>query len=94
MGSVVFPAASQKVFLTASAGERARRRYKQLIEKGLSASITNILQDIEQRDAQDTQRGVAPLRVCADAQVLDTTGLTIDEAVQEIVAGYRATLSA
>jgi 3-phosphoshikimate 1-carboxyvinyltransferase len=94
MGSVVFPAASLKVFLTASAGERARRRYKQLIEKGLSASITNILQDIEQRDAQDTQRGVAPLRVCADAQVLDTTGLTIDEAVQEIVAGYRATLSA
>jgi len=94
MGSVVFLDADLKIFLTASAGERARRRYNQLIEKGLSASMPNILQDIEQRDAHDTQRGVAPLRMCADAQMLDTTGLTIDEVVETVVGSYRATMSA
>lgn len=93
MGSVVFPDARLKVFLTASAEERARRRYNQLIEKGLSANLAVILQDIVERDARDASRAVAPLRQCADASLLDTTTLTIGEAVAEVIARYRQACS-
>ncbi len=81
MGSVVFPDAVLKVYLTASAETRAERRHKQLIEKGMSASMATLLQDLRQRDARDSARAAAPLRKCADAVPLDTTRMTVDEAV-------------
>ncbi|MBS1162034.1 MAG: 3-phosphoshikimate 1-carboxyvinyltransferase [Proteobacteria bacterium] len=86
MGSVVFPRAVLKVFLTASAEARAERRYKQLIEKGLSANLADLLQDLQQRDERDSQRSVAPLRQEEDAKLLDTTGLTIEQAVTQVLA--------
>jgi 3-phosphoshikimate 1-carboxyvinyltransferase len=89
MGSVVFPGAKLKVFLTASAEERARRRHKQLMEKGIDATLAPLLQDINQRDARDAQRGVAPLLRCEDARLLDTTALTAEQAVEEILMWYR-----
>jgi cytidylate kinase len=85
MGTVVFPDARLKVFLTASAEIRAERRYKQLIEKGLSASIQALLQDIRERDARDSSRSSAPLRPAADAQMLDTTALDIGQAVGRVL---------
>ena len=88
MGSVVFPDAVLKVFLTASPEERARRRYKQLMEKGLSANMTILLQDIHERDARDSTRAVAPLQKCADAIEIDTTAMTVAEAVSKILALY------
>jgi 3-phosphoshikimate 1-carboxyvinyltransferase len=90
MGSVVFPDADLKIFLTASPQERARRRHKQLMEKGLGARMPEILQDIEERDRRDTSRGIAPLQRCADAELLDTTTLSIDEAVEAVLTRYRA----
>ena len=89
MGSVVFPDAALKVFLTASAEERAQRRYKQLIAKGESANLPQIQQDIVDRDARDASRPVAPLKQEPDAKLLDTTSMTIDEAVARIVGWYR-----
>lgn len=86
MGSVVFPDAQLKVFLTASPEARADRRYKQLIEKGLPANMTDLLQDLRDRDARDSARSVAPLQKCADAQLLDTTALGIEESVAAILA--------
>lgn len=86
MGSVVFPQAPLKVFLTASAEARAERRYKQLIEKGFSANLADLLLDLQQRDERDSQRSVAPLRQEADAKLLDTTGLTIEQAVNQVLA--------
>lgn len=88
MGSRVFPDAALKVFLTASAEERAKRRYKQLIEKGMYGNITTLLQDIRERDERDMRRSVAPLQQCADASLVDTTSLTIDEAVAEVLKSY------
>lgn len=85
MGSVVFPEAVLKVFLTASAEARARRRYNQLIDKGLPANIDSLLQDMQQRDARDSARSVAPLQKCADAVLIDTTALTVEEAVSAIL---------
>lgn len=85
MGSVVFPEAATKVFLTASAGVRAERRYKQLIAKGIDANLAEILQDLQSRDARDRQRTVAPLQQCPDATLLDTDPLTIDQAVQTVL---------
>ena len=89
MGSVVFPAAPVKVFLTASAEARAERRYKQLIDKGMPANMRPLLQDIvkdlKERDARDAARPVAPLKQCADADLVDTTALTIDEAVAAVM---------
>ncbi len=90
MGSVVFPDARLKVFLTASVEERARRRYNQLIEKGLHVNLRRILQDLEERDARDASRSAAPLQKTQDARELDTTGMTIDEAVQTILDWYGA----
>jgi 3-phosphoshikimate 1-carboxyvinyltransferase len=86
MGSVVFPGAEAKIFLTASAAARAERRYKQLIDKGLPANIHALLQDLQERDARDAQRSVAPLQQCADAELVDTTLLDIDEAVAAVLA--------
>ena len=86
MGSVVFPRAVLKVFLTASAEARAERRYKQLIEKGFSANLADLLLDLKQRDERDSQRSVAPLRQEADAKLLDTTHLTIEQAVNQVLA--------
>ncbi len=88
MGSVVFPDAGTKVFLTASAEVRADRRYKQLIEKGLSANIPNLLQDIQARDERDSNRSVAPLQQIADASLLDTSGLTIEQAVAAVLKQF------
>ncbi len=92
MGSVVFPEAKTKVFLTASAQVRADRRYKQLINKGNHANLAQILADIETRDARDMQRSAAPLRQCADASLLDTSDLTILQAVDAVLQQYRQTL--
>ena len=85
MGSVVFPDATTKVFLTASAAVRAERRYKQLMEKGFSAKLQDILQDLEDRDARDAARSVAPLRQEADAKLLETSHLTIVQAVNQVL---------
>ena len=81
MGTVVFPDAQVKIFLTASPEARAERRYKQLIEKGLGANLAQLVEDIRERDARDTQRAVAPLKPAADAVILDTTELDIDASV-------------
>jgi cytidylate kinase len=89
MGSTVFPDAVLKVFLTATPEERARRRHKQLMEKGIDATLATLLQDIEQRDARDAERGVSPLVRCEDARLLDTTGLTVDQAIQQVLQWYR-----
>lgn len=85
MGSVVFPGAALKIFLTASAEERAQRRYKQLINKGESANLPQIQLDIIERDARDAARPVAPLKQEPDAKRLDTTALTIDQAVEQVL---------
>ena len=88
MGSVIFPWAQTKVFLTASAEIRAERRYKQLIAKGMSANITILLQDLQARDARDSARSVGPLKQCEDAVLVDTTPLNIEQAVQAVLDAY------
>lgn len=88
MGTVVFPDASVKVFLTASAEERANRRYKQLIEKGLNANLSRILQDLQERDARDAARTAAPMQHAPDAVLIDTTGMTIAAVVQRVLDLY------
>jgi cytidylate kinase len=89
MGSVVFPDARLKIFLTASAEERAQRRYKQLIEKGFDANLAALLQDLKERDARDAARSAAPLQQTADAVLLDTTNLNIQQAVQQVLDWWR-----
>lgn len=84
MGTVIFPDAPFKVFLTASAAARAERRHKQLKQKGLDVTLVDLLQEIESRDARDAARTVAPLRPAADAVVIDSTGLPV-EAVVDLV---------
>jgi len=81
MGSVVFPDARTKVFLVASPESRACRRHKQLMEKGLPANMDDLLQELRERDARDAARVHAPLRKCSDAVLLDTTEMTIEDAV-------------
>jgi cytidylate kinase len=93
MGSVVFPDATVKIFLTATAEERAQRRYKQLIEKGFDASLADLLLDLRERDARDAARSTAPLQQTADATLLDTTGLTIQQAVEQVLQWFRAAAS-
>jgi len=90
MGTVVFPDAALKVFVTATAEERAARRYKQLIEKGNSVTIESLLRDIRERDARDTGRAAAPLKPAADAVVLDTTGLSIEASIAFVLERYRS----
>jgi cytidylate kinase len=89
MGTVIFPDASFKVFLTASAAERAERRYKQLKSKGLDVTLRSLLHEIELRDARDASRTVAPLRPAADAVVIDTTGQPIPRVVDRVLAVVR-----
>ena len=91
MGSIVFPDASLKVYLTATTDSRAERRTKQLIEKGMYAKIQDVINDLKSRDARDSARPVAPLKHFPDARLLDTTALSIDEAVSQIVEWYRET---
>jgi cytidylate kinase len=90
MGTVVFPDAAVKVFVTASADERARRRHRQLAQRGIDVNIQSLLCDIRERDARDGSRAVAPLVPAADAAVVDTTELTIDAAVEAVLARVRA----
>ncbi len=86
MGTVVFPDAEVKIFLTASAEERAQRRYKQLKEKNPNVIFNDLLKEISERDKRDTERSVAPLRPAADAVIVDTTELTIEQAVERVMA--------
>lgn len=89
MGTVIFPDAAHKVFLTASAAERAKRRYKQLKEKGLSVTLGGLQREIEARDSRDASRAVAPLKPADDAVLVDTTGMGIDEVVAKVFAVVR-----
>ena len=89
MGSVVFPEAALKVFLTASMRTRAERRYKQLIEKGMYAKMEDVVEELHRRDERDSSRPVAPLRHYPDAIFLDTSGLSVDEAVDRILGLWR-----
>jgi cytidylate kinase len=88
MGTVIFPTAKLKVFLTASAEARAQRRYKQLIDKGFSANMNDLLADLRARDERDTGRAVAPLVAAADAHILDTSAMGVDQAVEQVLAWY------
>ncbi|AFM33713.1 (d)CMP kinase [Stutzerimonas kunmingensis] len=86
MGTVVFPDAPLKIFLTASAEERARRRYLQLKARGDDVNLASLLEEIRERDERDTQRAVAPLKPADDAVQLDSTTLSIDEVLQKILS--------
>ena len=88
MGSIIFPNADLKIFLTASTEIRAKRRYNQLIEKGINANITDLLKDIQLRDERDSNRSLAPLQHNTDARLLDTTSLSISQAVNEVLGWY------
>jgi cytidylate kinase len=89
MGTVVFPDAALKIYLTATPQERAERRYKQLMAKGMGASMAALLQDIIGRDARDGKRATAPLRKAADAVLIDTTGVPAAAAVARVLALYK-----
>ena len=93
MGTHVFPEAGLKVYLTASPEERARRRHKQLKDKGIDVSLAALSRDIEDRDRRDSERSVAPLRPAEDARILDSSGQSI-EAVTDTVLGWAAELPA
>ena len=85
MGTAIFPQAELKIFLTASAGERARRRYKQLKDKGIDVTLAGLAQDIAERDRRDTERSVAPLVPADDAIVIDSTSLDIDQVTEKVL---------
>ncbi len=89
MGTVVFPDATLKVFLTASVGVRAQRRHKQLIDKGIHANLAALSRDLEERDARDAARAVAPLRPAEGAVLLDSSALTIGEVVDKVLMLFR-----
>ncbi|HEV7613604.1 MAG TPA: (d)CMP kinase [Steroidobacteraceae bacterium] len=86
MGTVVFPDAELKIFLTASAEERAARRYKQLKEKGVAATLAALSLEIAERDRRDTNRAISPLVASADAVLLDTTGMSVEEVIERVLA--------
>ena len=90
MGTVIFPGAPLKVFLTASAAKRADRRYKQLISKGFQAKIADLRADLEARDARDTSRSVAPLKPAQDAMLLDNSDLSIDQSVTQVLDWWQS----
>ncbi|GAB1258045.1 (d)CMP kinase [Aurantivibrio plasticivorans] len=85
MGTTIFPEAQAKIFLTASAEERAQRRYKQLIEKGESVSLRALLSDIQARDERDSQRAASPLKPADDALLLDSTQLSIEQVLAAVI---------
>ncbi len=89
MGTVVFPAAPCKLFLTASIEERAQRRYKQLIEKGYAGSLADLSRAVAERDQRDSTRAVAPLRPASDAIVIDSTGMTVEQVVEKALVEAR-----
>lgn len=89
MGSVIFPDATLKVFLTASAEARAQRRFNQLKEKGIVANIGTLAQDLRERDRRDTERAVSPLAPAPEAKILDSSDMTIEETVAQVLAWYR-----
>jgi cytidylate kinase len=91
MGTVIFPDAPYKVFLTASADERARRRYKQLKDKGLNVTLAALLREIQARDERDATRAVAPLRPADDALTIDTTGIPVAGVVAAVLTVVRPT---
>jgi cytidylate kinase len=93
MGTVVFPEAEVKIFLTASAAERAARRYKQLKEKGVAATLAALSLEIAERDQRDMNRAIAPLVASADAILLDTTGMPVDAVVERVLGVARGRLS-
>lgn len=88
MGTTVFPDATLKIFLTASLDARAERRYKQLIGKGIDAILPALLRDLKERDRRDTERAVSPLKPAEDAIVIDTTDLTIEMVVKQVLEHY------
>ena len=88
MGTVIFPTAKLKVFLTASVEARAQRRYKQLIDKGFSANMDDLLADLQARDERDTKRAVAPLVPAEDAHLLDTSEMSAEQAIEQVLAWY------
>jgi len=90
MGTVIFPHAVLKVFLTASVEARAERRYKQLIDKGFPANMKDLLKDLRERDARDSNRAIAPLKPAEGAHILDTSHMTADEAVEQVLKWYAA----
>jgi CMP/dCMP kinase len=85
MGTVVFPDAPNKVFLTASVTERAQRRYKQLKEKGIDANLSSLINDIEERDRRDIERATAPLAMAENALYIDSSNMSIDAVIEEIL---------
>jgi cytidylate kinase len=89
MGTVVFPDATLKFYLTASAEERAQRRYKQLIEKGMDVNLASLVEEIAQRDARDASRTVAPLKPATDAVQIDTTGIGIEGVMEKVIRQVR-----
>ena len=89
MGTVVFPDAQLKIFLTASLNERANRRYKQLISKGIDAILPDLLRDLNERDRRDAQRSVSPLKPAKDAIVLDSTNLSVEDVVSQILKHFK-----
>jgi cytidylate kinase len=88
MGTVIFPHAPLKIFLTASVAARAQRRYKQLIDKGISANMEDLLSDLQARDDRDSNRVIAPLVPAEGAHILDTSNMTADEAIEEVLKWY------
>ena len=90
MGTVIFPDAALKVFLTASTDQRAQRRYKQLISKGISTTLPSLRSDLEVRDARDTSRAVAPLKPAQDAKLLDNSDLTVEESVDQVLNWWQS----
>lgn len=90
MGTVIFPHAPLKVFLTASVEARAQRRYKQLIDKGFSANMDDLVKDLADRDARDTHRAISPLKPAEDAHILDTSEITAKQAVEQVLHWYAA----
>jgi cytidylate kinase len=90
MGSVVFPDADLKVFLTARVEVRAERRLKQLMEKGITATIRDLTNDLLERDQRDASRKVAPLCQCPDALLLDTSAMSVQDAVDQVVSWFRS----
>lgn len=94
MGTVVFPDANPKIYLTASADERAQRRYKQLLDKGIDAILRDLLQDLTERDARDSERSISPLKPADDAIVIDTTHLSEAGVMAQVMELVQRALSA
>ena len=93
MGTTIFPQASLKIFLSASAEERAKRRYKQLIEKGNDVKIADLVNEIRERDERDSSRSASPLIAAQDAHIIDTSELSIDSVFEKVVQLYTQSLS-